>query len=194
LRHPDPGVRGFGAGRLAAHGERDAIPAILAAMAIEPVPGVQNMMAAAAAQLGSDDGVGALRSRCRNRGWDPILRMAAARYMLDLGRNDCLGDVLDVLRSTETSQSVEDNQVVLQALSLIPQFKSVTPDELREIRTIVPVYFQSKFPWVRATLVSTLRQIGDPWAAEQLRNALTAEQEAYVRASIKSALAAIDSK
>jgi len=114
--------------------------------------------------------------------------------MLDLGRNDCLADVLDVLQSARTSQSVEDAQAALQAMSLIPRFKSVTPDELSQVRSIIPVYFKSKYPWVRATLVSTLRQIGDPWAAEQLRNALAAEQEAYVRASIKSALTAIESK
>jgi len=195
LHHPLPEVRTFAADELAARGEKDAIPAILAAMAIEPVPGGQVELALAAARLGSDDGVSALKSRCQNRNWPPGLRMTAAGAMLNLGRNDCLGDVLDVLRSAEASQSAEENQAVQQALSLIPRFKSVTPDELREFRSIVPVFLlRSSFPWVRATACFTVRLMGGSWAVEQLRNALAVEPEEYVRGEIKTALSAIGSQ
>lgn len=194
LRHSRPDVRMFAALKLAWDGQKDAIPSILAALAVDPVPNVKVSMAFAAAKLGSEDGLAALRSMCHGRTSPSYLRMDAAGAMLDLERNDCLTDVLEVMRSTEGSDSVEENQAVLQAVSLIPRFKSLTLEQLGQVRSIVPAFLRSSFPWMRATVCSTLRMMGGPWAAEQLRTALAAETDDNVRRAIKSSLAAMDGR
>jgi len=194
LHHPEGSVRSLAAGFLATAGEKDAVPAILAAMAVEPIPGVQVLMASAAARLGSEDGVKALKIGCEAKRWSPGLRINAALVMVNLGRNDCLPDVLSLLRSLEANQSAEDNQAALQGLYLIPRFKAVSPDELGEIKHIVPVFLRSGFAPTRAAACFALRQMHASWATEDLRNALAVEPEEYVRDAIEKALASIGSK
>src|SRR5260370_35042116 len=60
LRHPAPNVRPPAALVLATRGEKDAVPAILAALAAETFPGARIGLAYAATELGAEHGFAAL--------------------------------------------------------------------------------------------------------------------------------------
>jgi hypothetical protein len=120
LRHERAEVRVLAAMRLASVGYKEAVPSILAAMSSDPLPGARVNQAAAAARLGSQDGVAALERMCQNSGWSPGMRMMAAYTALIVGSEGCLGEVLDVLRSRE------DDPATSQALHLITRFRHLT--------------------------------------------------------------------
>ncbi len=188
LRNPVPGVRSAAALVLAAHGEKDAVPSILEALATETFQGTRISLASAAAELGADDGIAALRSMCGNTSWSAGLRMSAAWAMILRGREDCLGNVLDVIRFHD------DSQAVVAALNFLPRFKHVPAQEMQEIRNLVRMSLRSGTPWVRREASSALRQWGDAAALEELRSALAVESDDTVRAVVAGDLKSLEEK
>jgi HEAT repeat protein len=111
LQDDDPSVRGLAASMLAAGGDQDAVPFIWVALSKETVRGNRVTLALAAARLGSKDAIMVLKAECGNTSDPEGIRMMAAGAALYVGSEDCLNNVVDVLRVRD------DNQAVLQALS-----------------------------------------------------------------------------
>src|ERR1700678_138324 len=82
LQHQEPAVRSFVAMRLAYDGHKAAVRPILDALAVEKIDGNKMGLATAAAQLGSDEGLNALKSMCEDRSWSPTMRVLAAQSMV----------------------------------------------------------------------------------------------------------------
>lgn len=193
LRHESPEVRNFAALRLAAKGDKAAIPAILAALAAENLNGVKIIQASAAAQLGATEGFDALKSMCGDRSWPPSTRMIAAQTMVSvLGRQECLSDIIEVLRSgaDDGRASLEDRQASLIALNLLTyrRFKQLTPSQLDEVRNLSARYLRSQNPGVRMVASQCVRDLGGPWAISELRTAIDAERDEAVRDSLSKDL------
>ncbi len=185
LQHPRSDVRGYAALRLASHGYKDTIPAILAALKIEPIAGAQTTLAFSVALLGAEEGFTALKRMCADPGRAPVLRMVDARVLLDLHREDCLQDVLDVLRLRP------DDQATVLALNVLPRFSQTRQDDAAEIRSLISDSLKSPSTLVRMGASYALRQIGSPWAVEQLRNAVAAEHDANVNRILEADLSLI---
>lgn len=189
LSHPESGVRAFAAFKLANSGHHDALPAILAALAAETVPGTREAIALAAAHLGSVDGVGALRDMCGDQTLSGVSRMSAATsMMLILGREDCRGEVLKVLRLEN------DSQALVQALNLLPHFKHLTAPELRELETALPLLLKRDDVPIRLLVGLALRQIGGGFGVQTLRAAIPLERDENVRKLLADDLKELEAK
>jgi hypothetical protein len=55
--------------------------------------------------------------------------------VLGLGRQECLSDILEVLRS---ALAPDDFSGPLIALNLLPRFKQISPSQLDEMRVSLP--------------------------------------------------------
>jgi HEAT repeat protein len=186
LRHERSEVRSFAAMKLAADGQTDAIPSILAALTAETLEGVKITLATAAAQLGAEDGTNALKNMCEDQSWAPTLRMIAAQSMMNnLNGEACLTGVLGVLRSPG------DNQAAVIGLSLLPRFKHVSAMDLQEVRDIGGRYLKNEAPELRIAASHVLREVGDSLAASQLRAALATESDDRVRRLMATDLSSI---
>jgi hypothetical protein len=189
LSHTESDVRAFAALKLANGGDHDALPAILAALAAETFPGTRISMALAAAQLGSVDGVSALRDMCGDQTWQGSLRMSAASSMVQiLGREDCRGEVLKVLRLENESQAL------VGALFLLPHFKHLTAPELRELETTLPVLLKRDDVPIRLLVGLALRQIGGGFGVQTLRAAIPLERDENVRKLLTDDLKELEAK
>ena len=183
LQHREGLVRSFAALKLAENRDKNAIAPILAALAAESQEGTRIILATAAAQLGADEGLNALRSMCEDRSWSPTLRMGAAQSMVSfLGRQDCLSDVLEVLRSEP-----DDHQASFGALNLLTYswLKQAPPGQLDEIRALAALYLKSPDSMLRIAAGACIRDHGGPSAITQLRAAIDVEQESAVRESLE---------
>lgn len=187
LQHQDPAVRNFAATKLASDGKKNAILPILAALAQEKEEGVKVILAESAAQLGSAEGFDALKGMCEDRSWSPGLRMVAAQTMVTvLGRQECLSDVLEALRSAP-----DDVWAVPAALGLLPRFSQVSPSQLDEMRELSATFLKSPKSSFRMFAGVCVRDLGGPWAISQLRAAIDAEREESVRKSLAQDLVSV---
>jgi HEAT repeat protein len=175
LRHPNSSVRSASALRLAVNGEKDAIPSILEALAIETFPGTRMSLASAAMKLGAEEGAVALKNMCGDQSWSAVLRMSAAWAMLVESREDCLGNVLEVIRFHD------DGQATSQALNLLTWFKRAPVGDMQEVRNLVRMSLRSTDPDVRMKASYVLRKWGDSSAMEDVRSALAVEHDETAR-------------
>jgi HEAT repeat protein len=188
VRHPNADLRSFAALKLAADRQKDVIPALLDALASEAFPGTRVNLASAAAKLGSEDGVVALEGMCQQSAWSPVLRMIAARAMLDVGREECLDGVLTVLRSpTDVQDSVF-------GLNLLPRFHHLSPAQLGDVRSLIAASLKSPFAPVRMEASYALNELGGAWATEELQGALAVEQEEAVSNFMAATLKSMQAK
>lgn len=189
LQHERSDVRAFAALRLAATGSKEAVPSILAAMATEPVAGTRMSLAAAAAKLGSGEGVASLERMCRDPSWSPSLRMTAAYTMLGVvGVEGCLGEVLEVLRDRP------EDQATVQALNLVPRFQHLTAAQVTQTRSLLAASLASESAAIRTGASYALGQTGGAWAADQLRSAIKVEADDTVRRIMAADLAHVEAK
>ena len=187
-----PAVRSLAASKLAFAGEKDSIPFILAALARERIPVARIGFAYAAAELGAQDGVVALRGMCGDPGWSRARRMEAANMMVAVHNEDCLGDVLDVLRSRDESQTVDEGAI--SALCVLLRHNHVPAPELPEVRRLAAVYLKSDNDATRVYASDVLGKFGDPSSAEDLRRALVVEHEENVQVAITTALKSLETR
>ena len=103
LQSTNAEVRSLAALKLAEDRAKGAVPAMNAALTTEREPQARINIAFALAQLGSAAGVAALQDIC-DKGHGSQ-RFVAARYMLDLNREDCFKAVLDELRPEADASS-----------------------------------------------------------------------------------------
>jgi HEAT repeat protein len=192
LRDNLPVVRGAAAARLAFSKEKDTVPSILAALAIESSPSIKILFASSAAELGAQEGFAALRGMCRDSGWSSIDRMQAANMMIGLENEDCLADVLNVLRSHDNNDAVND--AANMAISILLQHQHIPAEELPAIRGLAQVFLRSENHAIRAGASDLLEKYGDSLSAEHLRGALAVEQDEAVRKAMVAALRALETK
>jgi HEAT repeat protein len=202
LRHERGEVRTFAALRLAADGQKDAIPPILAALTVETIEGVKINLAIAAAQLGAEDGMNALKSMCEDPSWSPGLRMIAAQGVIcffggeaapssQTALQGCLASAWSVLRSPGDNPP-GDNQAAVMAMNLVARIRQVPPTQRQEIRDIGAMYLRDQAPELRMAASRFIREMaGDSWAVSQLRAALDVEREEAIKMVIARDLAAI---
>lgn len=177
LQHQDPLVRTFAAIDLANKGDKAAIRPILDALAAETVDRVKVVQATSAARLGAAEAFGALKSMCEDKSWSPWMRVTAAQGMVNIaGRQECLSDVIDVLRSAP-----DDHDTAVAALSLLPKFKQIPMSRLDEVRDLSASYLNSRDLAIRIAAGQCVRDLGGPWAISRLRAAIDAEQNEAVR-------------
>ena len=121
--------------------------------------------------------------------------MSAASVMLFLARENCLGDVVDVLRTHYGPHSGEGQEALIGALSLLPSFRHVPPADLAEIRRLASRLLKSDRMMVRVYASGLLGKLGDASSsAKDLRTALAAETDETARRAMTSALASLQSK
>lgn len=183
LKHPEAAVRSFAAMWLAYHGDKAAVRPILDAMAVEKLEGDKIGLATAAAQLGSDEGLDALKNMCEDRSWSPTMRVVAAQSMVSfLHRQDCLSDVLEVLRSEP-----DDHQASFGALNLLTYgwLKQIPPGQIDQVRDVCATYLKSQAPMLRIAAGACVRDQGGPFAVSQLRAAIDIEQDQAARESLQ---------
>jgi|SRR5579863_191230 len=192
LQHQEAAVRSFAAIKLAYDGDKAAIRPILDAMASEKIPGVKIGLATAAAQLGTDEGLNALKSMCEDRNWSPTARMIAAQSMiLNVGRQECLSDILDVLRSADALPEGYPAATIALNLLAYNRFKKIPPSQLDEIRDLCAMYLKNRALGLRMAAGTCIRDQGGPWAISQLRAAIDAEPDEAVRDSLRKDLLSV---
>jgi HEAT repeat protein len=184
LRSPDAEVRGLAAAQLAEDKANDEIPAIEQALAVEQVSGTKVNIAFALGELGNASGVDALKRSCHDSGMEPVFRVRAAQYMLDLRSNVCLRDTLDLLET----QSSDISSDLTGALSLVPQFKNVTVSESQELLAAVLRNLENAESSARMSAGNALAELRDSSAIPYLQNAITAESDEVGRESLENAL------
>jgi len=203
LRHERPEVRTFAALKLATDGQKDAIPAILAAVEVEPLQGAKINLAISAALLGAEDGMNALKNMCGDPSLSPTFRMLAAQGMVGFFGGEfggepeplaqpalhaCRASVLDVLRYLGNNPR-GDLEGASMALNLLPRFRQIPPTQLPEIRDIGITYLKSEVPLLRMAASQFIRKVGgDSWAVPELRRALSVESDRGVRETIEAEL------
>lgn len=192
LRDDLPAVRSLAASKLAFAGEKDALPLILTALTKETSPGDRILFAYAAAELGAQDGFAALRGMCGDRAWSRVRRMNAANMMVALHNEDCLGDVLEVLRSRDESQIVDEGAI--SALCVLPRHSNIPASELPELRRLAAAYLKSDNAATRVYASDVLGKFGDSSSAEDLRRALGVEHEENVQVAITRALKSFETR
>jgi hypothetical protein len=188
LHHPLSDVRAAAAPELAARIGKDAVAPILAALVTETYPVTRISMAYTAAKLGADEGVAALRSMCRDSSWSPDLRMAAAWAMVIGGHEECLANVMEVIRLHD------DSQATIQALNILPWYKHLPAREMQEVRNLVQMSLRSDYSEVRMKASYVLRQWGDSSAMEDVRSALAVEHDETTRGVLAKDLKALEEK
>jgi HEAT repeat protein len=187
-----PDVRSLAASKLAFAREKDTIPFILAALARESIPVAKIGFASAAAELGVQDGFAALRSMCGGPAWSRVRRMNAANMMVALHNEDCLSDVLDILKSRDESQIVDEGAI--SALCVLLRHSHVPAQELPEIRRLAAAYLRSDNDATRVYASDVLARFGDLSSADDLRRAFPIEHDENVQVAITNALKALETK
>ncbi len=186
LQHQEAAVRSFAAIRLAYDGDKAAVRPILDALTVEKIEGVKIGLAAAAAQLGADEGLNALKSLCEDRSGSPTMRMIAAQSMiLSLGRQECLSDILDVLRIADALPEGYPAASIALNLLAFNRFKQIPPSQLDQVRDVCATYLKNQVPGLRIAAGTCIRDQGGPRAITQLRAAIDAEQDQAVRESLE---------
>ena len=105
-----------------------------------------------------------------------------------VGREECLSDILDVLRTEPLDRRAS---VVALYLLTYKRFKQTTPSQMDEIRELNAMYLKSPAPELRIATGMSIRDVGGPWAISQLRAAIDVEQDEAVRNALAKDLVSV---
>ena len=179
LVNEDAGVRKSASHVLCRRWPRDAVRPIQAAMLREDDSLVRVSLANDLAQLGDPAGKEMLVTECHKSGEWGSIRILAARDMLDLHDDSCVGAVLEILRSPSDPQ---DTYGKVDALQFVPDlFKHLSGREYRNAIDLTTNALSDPDPGVRLTASVTLGRLGDPSATAALQAAIATEQDATVQ-------------
>jgi HEAT repeat protein len=175
LCNPDPAVRGVAAGVLAERRDVASIPLLKAALSAESVPRAKVAISNALTELDRQQGGLALIAHCNDPNAPVTTRLAAALRVLDLGRNDCLASVVNLLSSSPDAASRE---MGLTYLSRITR----SPDDLRPtIQGILIKGLTDSAPPNREHASEALSILGDQSADSAFQSAIHVERDSHVR-------------
>jgi HEAT repeat protein len=177
-------VRSLAARKLAQDALRDSIPAIAAALSVEEAPGTREILAASLASLGEEQGFAALRDMCKAN-FPAGLRRFAASDMLQLHNEECVGDLVNVLRFVRDSapgHPLRDNflQVGLYDLDTFPP-QHPTERQQADFRELAVSCLASKSRDIRIAASRVLGTFGDGTSAQELQRAVAVEEDRDVR-------------
>jgi HEAT repeat protein len=177
-------VRSLAARKLAQDGQRDSIPAIAAALSVEEAPGTREIMATSLASFGEEQGFAALRDMCRAN-FPAGLRRFAAEDMLVLHNEECVDDLVNVLRFVRDSapgHPLRDNflQVGLYDLDTFPP-QHPTERQRADFRELAASCLASKSRDIRIAAGRVLGTFGDAGSAQELQRAIAVEEDQDAR-------------
>lgn len=185
LINPDPDVRWFAAAKLLVNDHAlDTIALVAEVLAREKVSNTRLNIAWALAQVGDDLGFDTLQATCDDRAVSMGFRMKAARYMLDMNRESCVGTVIEALRGPAPETG----------LSLAPSFKSLPKSEGDEMFGLVVQSLKSPSAYIRIEASRALKELGRASAIANLQAAISAEQDDNVRLPMQLNLAALQQR
>ena len=188
LRNSDPHVRYLAALTLAEDKATDTIPAITDALTSEKVPETRANIAFALAQIGEEKGFATLKSMCVDRDVPAYLRIYATGYLLDLGDENCLNAVFDVLQSGGSFGTR------VSALSLLPRFQHVSEDDSRRIVGATLKALVDTSPALRIAASDTLARLGTVAAIPSLESSIAKERNEAVRSQMQTDLQSLREK
>ncbi|MGC2658697.1 MAG: hypothetical protein WA324_12135 [Bryobacteraceae bacterium] len=187
LRNPDPEVRSLAASKLLVNDHAlETIPLIEAALAIEDVPQAKINTAFALAQVGDELGLTTLQNTCTDSNVSTQLRLKSARYLLQIGREGCIGAAKEALR--------DDLAGHMNALSVASAFRNLSENDSQELARLVLEDLTSKEPVIRLRASHALGIWGRPSFIPDIRNALASETDGPTRAQMERDLALLSSK
>ncbi len=204
LRDPRAYVRSRAAGELAKELGKDAIPAIVGALAAEAAPGTRIWMANALAQLGEARGTAALADMCNNYS-DPdhlvhqaSLRLVAASDMFRLGNESCRDGFIATLRFLSCLRAAgspaNPPALVASELNLALSVtwgengKLLLEPRALEVREIAERSLADSDSGIRMMASNILGIYGDAGSVEKLQKALATEPDPGVRRRMAAAL------
>ena len=183
LNNPDPDVRGVAAGVLVERRDMASIPLLKAALSAESVPRAKVAISNALAELDRQQKASALVALCNNPKARATTRLAAALRVLDLGRNDCLTSVVNLLSSSPDATSRE------MGLSYLSQITS-SPDDLQPtVQLILVKGLADSTAANREHASEALSVLGNGSSAQALELAIHNEKDLAVRGQMEHDLA-----
>jgi HEAT repeat protein len=188
LGNSDPHIRYLAALVLAEDKAKDAIPAVTAALRVEDNSEARVNLALALAQLGSESGAVSLREDCDNVRLGALLRMYAAKYLLDLHTEFCLNSIETVLKSAPDSGSR------VLALSQLPRFQHISTAESQTIFDLVVAALSDREPTVRIGASHSLVALENLSAVPSLEHAIQVERDEATRSIMAADLRLLQEK
>ena len=187
LHNPDPDVRGVAAGVLAERWDVVSIPLFKAALSAESAPKAKIAISNALAELDRQREGLALIALCNNPNAPATNRLSAALSVLELGRNDCLTSVVNLLSSSPDAAS---RGMGLSYLSRI----TGSPDDLQpRVQLILVKGLADSEAANREHASEALSVLGDGSSAQALELAIHNEKDLSVRGQMGARPAQIKS-
>jgi HEAT repeat protein len=169
----------------------DAIPEVKEALATEKVPRTRVNLAVALGLLGDPGGPDELKGLCADQNFPPEFRLYAVRYMFDLHvekDTECLRAAEQIVQTVDADYHTAAYRIM--ALELLPQFRSLTPEESEKVFQLVVERLDDPEPTVRMQASQSLVNLGNPGAAASyLEAAATREKDESVRRAFEKDLA-----
>jgi HEAT repeat protein len=187
LKNPDPEVRFLAAMKLSEEKAIDAIPAGKEALATEEVPRTRVNIAVALGLLGDSGGPDELKGLCADQDFPSEFRLYAVRYMFDLHvENDtqCLHAAEQIVQTVDADYHTSAYRTM--ALGLLPQFRSLTPEESERVFQLVVERLDDPEPYVRVAASAALVNLGNPAAVSYLEAAIVNEQDENNRSLLEA--------
>jgi HEAT repeat protein len=187
LQGSEPEVRPLAARKLIEDHVQDAIPLVEAALSTEGAPKVKIRIAFALAEVGDGAGFSGLQNACDDRALEMIDRVEAARYLLSMGRESCLGAITEALQSKDLGGS-NSREV---ALSLVPGFKHLSGADSQSLFSLVLRSLAGGDAATRVSASETLKYSGRVSAIPELQSAIRSEADDSVRSVMRADLSAL---
>jgi HEAT repeat protein len=189
LRNREPEVRWIAAQKLAEDNVKEAIPSIRDALRRDrQLPESEINIAAALAELGAPDGFAKLNAMCDDATLAPNLRIASAKYLVNLGKSGCLDSTLAILK-TQTSDDIG-----IDALQLLPRLAGKSEAERHRVATTVVEFLLDKSPSMRLNAAIALADIGDASIVPDLKGAIAKEKEDAIRSQMQATLRKLEGR
>ena len=186
LWNDDAEVRRAASHVLSSRWPKEAGAPIREAMLREDVEWIRVSLASDLAELGDKAGREMLMTECHNHSNWGSTQILAARSMIQLHDDSCVGAVLEILRSDSDPQ---DTLAKVDALNLVPSFiHDFTGQEYRAVMDLTMNALNDPDAGVRLTASITLGSLGDTSAIAALEAAVATEQDPNIQSAMLSEL------
>jgi HEAT repeat protein len=190
LENADSDVRFLAAVKLNDDKAADAIPKIKEALAAEIVPRARVNIALALGLLGDPTGRNEIKHLCADKNFPSEFRLYAVRYMFDLhveNDDDCLHAAEKTTQIVDSDYRSTGYRII--ALSLLPRFRGLTPEEAKNVLQLVVARLDDPEPTVRMQAGQSLIALGDPEISlPYLEGAIPKEKDDVVRSTLEKDL------
>jgi HEAT repeat protein len=182
LQNPNAQVRGLAAWQLAETKQKDCLPQILQAARNEKEAQTKIDLAAAAGNLGSQEGDAVLESVCKDSSVAAATRFDAARHLFDDQDRACMPELWHLM------EPGFEPDVRTNAMMLLAYRHDRSPEESTRLLQSTLAALTDPDISLRLYSVDTLRVLRDVRAIPPLRTAMQVEKEEVVRSSMESTL------